>query len=576
MISSEILIAIDNVSNEQNCAMDDVNKAVLDYYDKQQTVMEYYDELSDDVTPCGEYILEAATDKKDKSGKNILQKIWNAIKQFFKMLAQQFSRLIDRIKNIGKKDGKFVPCDSVVLRILSKSKYNKPDDTSSWSIPKVNPKYTKAEDASLGEEEPKFEKKDSKKKKKKDKVTMEAAQDSRYITVDIPAGKGSTFYPKTVKVPKSDIIAEINNEDKSISFHIVGFGKWNQTEASTEGASMSTAEVEGTKKPWTHSSKISLYLISEPAIFEKFIALTDLATEILFDNKHGHISTFNKKCKKIIDEMDHGARHKKLDKVKVSLKDLTEFQKKVNTLNYKIDKFANISTDVSAFNKDTINSFNLLSKKLLDIQVSMNLLTSALNNNFIVNQCFIGCIKSLALLDQFVAAMIQEGMPPKYIAYNTWLVADECIKGKKEQYKPCWGQTRFIFFPPGGKFVYKIAMSGAGITSNKAEVRTSEMFEKMDRVDLIAPVVKTWEKDAIVVMERVDNDATPSYPEVIAYTKRVNSAIAKYEKDHNLHLNIAIADQHKDNVKYDKVNKCFRSIDYGIANRAYIKPDKKK
>lgn len=569
VISSEILMAIDNISDEQNNVIDDINMAVLNYYDKRQTIMEHYDELSDDITPYNDgYILESFSKGKEKSSRNILQKIWDAIKQFFKIMAQQFSLLIDKIRNRGSRSsGKYVTCDSVVLRVLSRSRYNTPDDTSTWSIPRVNPKYT-------GFDENSSEKDDKKSNKKNDKVITESAEDTKYVTVNIPAGNGSTFYPKTVKVPKSDIIAEINNDEKSISFHIVGFGKWNQTEASTE-SSVNSTSVEGTKKPWTHSSRISLYLISEPSSFDKFIALTDLATEILFDNKHSHISVFNKKCKKIIDSMDHGAKHKKLNKVKVSLKDLTVFQKKVNDLNYKLDRFANISTDVSRFDKDTIKNFNLLSKKLLDIQVSMNLLSSSLNNNLIVNQCFVGCIKNLALLDQFVAAMIDEGVPPKYIAYNTWLVADECIKGRSDEYKPVWGQTRVIFFPPKGKFVYKIAMSGAGITSNKAEARTSDMFVKMDRVDLIAPIVKTWEKNAIVAMEKVDNRSAPSYPEILAYTKRVNEAISKYEKEHKLHLNIAIADQHRDNVKYDKVNKCYRSIDYGIANRAYSKHNKK-
>lgn len=577
MLKSEIFMAIDNVSNEKYNAMDDVNMAILNYYEKQQTVMEYYDDISDDVSLNDGIIMEAAS-KKKKSNKNILQTIWDAIKQFFKMLAEQFGRLIDRIRNhkTSTSDGKFVSCDSVVLRVLSRSKYNTPDNTSEWRIPQINPAYLKDNKYSTDKEVEKFEKKLAKKNKKDNKVVMEAAEDVKYITVNIPAGNGSTFYPKTVKVPKSDIIAEINNDDKSISFHIVGFGKWNQTEV-TGGDNEASTNIKGTKKAWTHSSRISLYLISEPKAFEHFISLTDDATEILFDNKKSHISSFNKKCKKIIDDINHGAKHKKLEKVKVSLKDLTEFQKKVNTLNYKLDRFANVNTNVSDFDKETINSFNMLSKKLLDIQVSMNLLSSSLTNNLIVNQHFIGCIKSLALLDQFVATLIDEGMPPKYIAYNTWLVANECIKGKdKEGYHPIWGQTRFIFFPPGGKFVYKIAMCGAGITSNKAEIRTSDMFVKMDRVDLIAPVVKTWEKNSIVVMEKIDNKTAPSYPEILAYTKRVNDAIAKYEKDHKIHLNIAIADQHKDNVKYDKVNKCYRSIDYGIANRAYVKPDKKK
>jgi hypothetical protein len=337
-----------------------------------------------------------------------------------------------------------------------------------------------------------------------------------------------------------------------------------------DGSTVKT-NIEGLKKPWTHSAHISLYLLSEPEKLNKLIQLVDLASSVLFDHDKKHIHEFDKKCKSTIDDINQGKKKKNLSTIKVSLKDLSDFQKKINDLNYKLDKFADISCDVSELSKETIKNFNLLSKAMLDIQVSMNMLTSSLENNIIVNKAFIGCIKNLALLDQFVASCIDAGMPPKYIAYNTWLVSDPCIRGNKDQYKPIWGQTRFIFFPPDKRFVYKIAMSGLGITSNKAEVRTSEMFEKMDRVDLIAPVVKTRERDTIVVMERVHSNGDVSYPECAMYTKSANDAIVEYEKKNNIKLNITIADQHKDNVKFDVNNKCYRSIDYGIASRSYKK-----
>ena len=140
------------------------------------------------------------------------------------------------------------------------------------------------------------------------------------------------------------------------------------------------------------------------------------------------------------------------------MKDLTDFQKKMNQIGFKIDKYANTKTDVSELSKETINNMNDISIKFVRIQSSMNLLSSSLEKTLVVSEHFVGSIKSLALLDEFVATCVEQGVPPKFIAYNTWLVADKCIKGDKSGYEPIWGQSRFIFFPPNKKFVYKIAI----------------------------------------------------------------------------------------------------------------------
>ena len=92
----------------------------------------------------------------------------------------------------------------------------------------------------------------------------------------------------------------------------------------------------------------------------------------------------------------------------------------------------------------------------------------------------------------------------------------------------------------------------------------------MDRVDLIAPVVKAWGNGAIVALERIpSSDHKPSYDTLLKYTKEVNSVIRKYEEQNNVKINTKISDQHRDNVMYDERIGCYRSIDYGIAKRSY-------
>lgn len=574
-ITNEILFAIDNIYEESYRAHSNVLESLLNVYDKQTMVLENCNDIIDSFDiPIMEsdYTFAEADLGKKKEKTNIFQTIWNAIKSFFKMIADKVKALIDRITSKGDTPGGFQSCNSIVLKVLSNAKSNIPDNIDKYKIPAVNPKYLNKSYAEDVVEESFVDSNDE-----YDEVIMESGDSTKYVTVNIPAGNGSTVYPKTIKVPNNDIMAVFDNEDKNITFHVSGFGKWTDVSIDRTGddVPVGDSEVTGTKKPWIADAKIPLYLITNRESLDKLIELSNLATAILMENKDKHIKLFNHRMKHIIDDIEKHAKKIKFNKYAVSLKDLTYFQKALNKINYKMDQFANVGTDVSSLDKDTINNLTFMTRRMIKYQTAFNLLTSSLNDNYIVDAKFIGCIRSVALLDQFVSVCIKQGIPPKFIAYNTWLVADTCIKGTKEDYKPVWGQTRFIFFPPGGRVVYKIAMTGAGITSNRAEARTSDLFVKMDRCDLIAPVCKVWPADAIIAMECVYNEEKPSYPAVLSYTKRVNDALADYEKRHNLHLNIDISDQHKDNVKYDKKYGCYRSIDYGIANRVYRKPDKK-
>ena len=581
MMRKEILRSLDNIRYEEDETFLNVTDAMLNFYEKQQMILENCDEYESydfaDESFIQESSEELSQQRNIKEG-GILNKIWSAIKQFFRMMAESIKRLIDKITGKGDVEtstGKnVISCDSIVLKILSNTKQNVPDNTHQWPIPKVNKKYTvKNDDNDDEDEEPVEGGIDG---GGSTLVAEAAVGNPRHIIVNVPAGKGSVFIPKQIRVPNNDIIATINNEEKKVTFHQSGYGKWDNTTGNVDDDSNHIPTISGTKKPWTHSSRIALFLLTDPKAMDKLTALTDYAVDILFKNEKKHHVKFNSACKNIIDDIDHAEKKSKLGEVTVSLKDLTDFQKKINSLVYKIDRFSDINTNVTALDKNTMASFNSLYKKLLDIQISMNIVSSSFNTSLIINAHYIGCIKSLALLDEFVNTMIDEGVPPKYIAYNTWLAANECIRGNGDTYKPIWGQTRFIFFPPNKNLCYKIAMSGAGITSNKAEIRTSDMFRKMDRVDLIAPVIKYFNNETVVVMERIKGKGTPSYAACLSYTKRCNDAIAEYEKSHKINLNIRIADQHKDNVKYDENNKCYRSIDYGIATRAFIKDEKPK
>jgi hypothetical protein len=189
-----------------------------------------------------------------------------------------------------------------------------------------------------------------------------------------------------------------------------------------------------------------------------------------------------------------------------------------------------------------------------------------MSTSYLIDASFYKSIKSIALLDEFVGKLIKAGYPPKYVAYNAWLISDECIRGSGK-YKPLFGHARATIFPPNKKIVLKIALSGLGTVSNETEVRFTKIFVDMDRIDLIAPVLKEFKYNAIVPMERVNGDFDLSSSVLKAYTEKANAALSDYQKKTGKAKNIKISSQHIGNVAYDYKYKVYRSIDYGVHYR---------
>ena len=132
---NEILAAIDNLNDVTFETQNSLTASIADYYEKYQTVLEYYE---GDVT---DIFMEGA-DLEAKKKPSTLSQIWASIKRFFKLLIANIRYFVDRffkmLENKPDKNGTHVSCDSIVLRLLSKSKANVPDDQSSWTIPQIN------------------------------------------------------------------------------------------------------------------------------------------------------------------------------------------------------------------------------------------------------------------------------------------------------------------------------------------------------------------------------------------------------------------------------------------------------
>ena len=540
MFRDEILQAIDNIDSEsiytESCVLNEVYK------------------LNEKIDTIESFTQESMFDHD-----SIIGKIIATIKSFFHALRLWADKVLSKMTN--KLRHRHNNVDGIMLKTLEESEKNSNEDPDSWDIPKAK-KHNVIEEYYTDEVviTESF----------RDVLFKNKSETSNSVRVRIPAGKESVFASSLVDVPMGDVVCAFDDDTKSLRFKIFGEGKFS-TITATDSSDRDSMNIPKTKNPWSGSAKTALYLIIHPEEFDRINELVDLALSVINHNDKNAEKMLNKNCSSVIDSIYKHADKMNVDKCVVSMKNITTFQKKLNEQNLKMDKYVNIEkTDVSSMDKRTIKTLNELVNKLIRIQISMNMLSSALDNKSIINGNFVGTIRSVALLDIFVKRCIDAGIPPKYIGYNTWLIADESIRGKSDTFKPVWGQTRVVFFPPSKKVVYKVALSGAGISSNEAEVRTSKLFVEMDRVDLIAPVVKAWGNGAIVALERIPNNGhKPSYDALLKYTKEVNSVIKKYEEKNNVKINTKISDQHRDNVMYDERIGSYRSIDYGIAKRTY-------
>jgi hypothetical protein len=455
-----------------------------------------------------------------------------------------------------------------MLNILEKSKYNVPDNISNWKIPRPNPKFinkTINEEYDIEYDE-------------YDNVYQESADENNNgssIRVTIPAASGSIINDTVLEVPCHNLLVDFN--DDVVTFTTKGAGKMSKSTftntQSTQDVTDKNDEISTlrTKKPAFGSGKLCIYLMSNKQSINEFCKSFELFEKVLFKPTDDNIKKFNETIPNILKKIKSEANNMDKNEIKIKLKEIVDFQKRITECYDKIEKFGDFKTDVSEFSKQTIDNMNDMSFMLLNIQKSINIISSSIDQNSIIDGRFFESIKSVSLLEMFVKQCVENGLPSKYICYNTWLIADKCIKGNNN-FKPIWGQTRFVFFPPKARVIYKIAMNGAGVSANKAEINISQLFTKMDRIDLIAPVVKTFGDDMIIAMERIKGDSKrPSYQELLTFTARCNDSIKLYEKSTKQQLNIKISDQHKDNVMYDTRYGIFRSIDYGVETRVYKK-----
>lgn len=254
--------------------------------------------------------------------------------------------------------------------------------------------------------------------------------------------------------------------------------------------------------------------------------------------------------------------------IKMSMKELREFQQKMSGMAERLDFAQNGNTKLDDVDKSVVQSLNDLVKMIEYIQYGLTSLTNAIQKVHLIDLKYMNSIDDRDSLSRFVYGCVQNGIPPKFIAYNAWLISSENLRGSASKYKPIGGQTRCVFFPNDNKNeILKIATSGIGINANKNEIRFSDFIKKSGEEDMIkisALITHTYPEDAIVAMERVV-DRVGKHPDLVTL-REVKSKYQDFTKRHP-ELRLIVSDFNDGNVMWSSDKDMWVCIDYGLGRR---------
>ena len=132
--------------------------------------------------------------------------------------------------------------------------------------------------------------------------------------------------------------------------------------------------------------------------------------------------------------------------IKMSMRELREFQQKLNSLAERLDFAQNGNTNMNDVDKTVIQSLNSLVNLIEFIQFGLTSLTNAIQKVHLIDLKYMNSIDDRNTLSKFVYDCIQNGIPPKFIAYNTWLIASENIRGSAS-IQTCRWSNQMCFLP---------------------------------------------------------------------------------------------------------------------------------
>ena len=240
------------------------------------------------------------------------------------------------------------------------------------------------------------------------------------------------------------------------------------------------------------------------------------------------------------------------------LKDFTNFQQDLYRATSSIDHVQ----VVDGISDELLKALNRFADIITSISFGMNEMNRTIQGMYIIDEKFIGAVNEANQLDEFIFQCIKDGVPQKFIAYNTWLLLDESWKIEDKvfytnQIKPKWGQTRTVFHLPDFEYVAKIAMSGIGIRCNVNEIDITKEYKKRNLEDVLAYVEEYTKHATVIFPHALTPFKTPNDGDLFLITDQLSDLYWDYPDLPNISDDLKL-----DNIGFSTDYKLV-CIDYG-------------
>ena len=529
----EILSSIDNIDD---CVMEAELNVINAMYDHCQKAYMIYENCDDIGYSSFDIFYESASNNTNNNKgigskiKSITHKIWVTIKKIFSFIGKQLMKIVNFIKRIFTGKKKSGTADQAAIEAGLKGNKNVTPGT-----------------------------------KRTVKITFETNEPANVMSEasDLLTTNDASEYTSTVK---RNISTDIVVEAKEFS---ILFTQGNNIEFVYAGDMW--GENHKLKIPSQNNKDIrdwykitSVCLLADDNMLKEF---KNVISELLncMSKTNPNIDTGNvvKKFNEFQNKLFTYQKdvYKNLNmSYKISADQLINFQKVISELIDNMDKFAISDIQTTPSNQDLIRALQTSLNIIRNTQTGLNAMSGALRDYYEIDDRFVHTVNDPEVLDTFVNAMIENGIPPKYIAYNAWLVCDKNIVDTSK-YIPIWGQSRIIFFPNDKpNSVYKVALSKLGTSANKSEMFIYNSVSKIGLSNLFAKPNKLYSKASVLDMDRCYTSYTLN-PEV---AERFEKTI--HEEIGNNKLPFIIGDLHPGNFGISNDNK-WVVIDYGSINK---------
>lgn len=482
----------------------------LDPINEYEVIFENGDNVIDEI------ILEFST-KPSVKVKNVFKTIVNAIAKIFKWIGKQLLNIFKWFKNITGKSVKATP-DQIIQSTVGN---------------------------------------------KKGKTSKSTPINTSNLTSDIKSATQSMIKnSEKIKIPSSELSdIKVNDIEVMVKPILLSFSSDSKNEIIINSNNMygtDKSTVKGQSSAGAASIQKILACIFNFDIIDQIASIADK----LLDSANNDISSMMLDAAKNLEKHIEDTSGK-IDVygggVKITIEDVTKVSKSVNDLMDKISKLC--SLEFNTANEDHMSAVNIVLGISSILQMSINALTRTMNGLYIVDKRYAKTINDPKILDEFIASLINAGIPSKYIGYNAYVVASEKIHdgpGSKEN--PIWGQSRVVLFPASGDVVYKVALSKWGAQANKIESEVSNKVAGTDGEKLFAKVISSQKNQCVNSMERVLSEK-PSADQAL----EVSSSVRKFASENNIGLDLTADFALRNTGNRPDGSTCM--IDYGYAWR---------